>query len=135
MTVDGLISIASRDSYTSTVDRLDAALADRSIVPMLRWDHSAAAIEVGLKLRPLLLIVFGDPRVGTVLMQEKPTVGIDLPLKLLIWESEADQVWVSFNDPSWIRARHGLGAMPSASAGMAELLRNLALTVADAGRT
>lgn len=105
---DGLIAIASAGSYAATVERLDAVLAARKIVPMLRWDHAAAAATVGLMLPPSLLIVFGDPRVGTVLMQEQATIGIDLPLKMLIWEDADGTVQVGCNDPAWVRARHGL---------------------------
>lgn len=130
MIVDGLISVASTDGYAATVARLDGALGARAITPMLRWDHAAAAADVGLALRPLLLIVFGDPRIGTALMQDKPTTGIDLPLKLLIWEADAGQVMVGYNDPAWIRARHALGPVPAASGGMAAMLHALALAVA-----
>jgi uncharacterized protein (DUF302 family) len=103
--------------------------------PMLRWDHAAAAFEVGLTLRPLLLILFGDPLVGTALMQANPTMGIDLPLKLLIWETEKDGVRVGYNDPDWIRARHGLAPPPRPSAAMAVLLRDLALSAAGADKS
>ncbi|MDH7972835.1 DUF302 domain-containing protein [Sphingomonas sp. AR_OL41] len=126
----GMISVASVGTFAATVDRLDTALHDRGIAPMLRLDHQAAAAAVGLSLRPLLLLLFGDPRVGTVLMQENPTTGIDLPLKLLLWESGHDEVWVGYNDPAWIRARHGLSQPPAASFKMAALLHDLALRAA-----
>lgn len=132
MTVDGLISTASVDPFAATVKRLEAFLADRKIAPMLRWDHAAAAAQVGLVLRPSLLIVFGDPRSGTPLMQEQPTTGIDLPLKLLIWEGEGGTVWISYNDPTWVRTRHGLENVPNASKGMAALLHALVMTTAGA---
>lgn len=128
----GLIAIASGGSYAATVERLDAAFAERKITPMLRWDHAAAAAKVGLLLPPSLLVVFGDPRVGTALMQEQPTTAIDLPLKLLVWEGADGTVWVGYNDPAWVRARHGMGSVPDATGGMAGLLRALATTAAGA---
>jgi len=130
MTVDGLIAIASIDSYAATVERLDVALSDHAIAPMLRWDHAAAAHEADLALRPLLLVLFGDPRVGSALMQEQATTGIDLPLKLLIWKTASGQVMVGYNDPAWICRRHGLADLPTSSQAMAALLRDLAGTVA-----
>lgn len=132
MTVDGFISLASVDGYGPTVERLDKALADRNITPMLRWDHAAAAADVGLALRPLLLVLFGNPKLGTALMQEQPTAGIDLPLKLLVWQASSGQVLVGYNDPAWLRDRHGLIAVPAESAAMASTLRELAAAAAGA---
>ena len=132
MPAEGLISIASAGTYTATVDRLDAALRERGVAPMLRVDHAAAAASVGLQLRPVLLVIFGDPRVGTPLMQEELTAGIDLPLKLLIWEGRQGEVYVGYNDPAWIRARHGLGLAPESAGGIAATIRNLALSAAGA---
>lgn len=133
MIVDGLISVASDASFAVTVDRLDKALACRGIAPILRLDHAAAAAAAGLSLRPLLLFVIGDPRVGTAFMQANPTAGIDLPLRLLVWETDHDGTWLGYNDPAWIEARHGLGDVPGVAGQMAALLRNLVLTAAGAG--
>ena len=132
MAAEGLISIVSAGTYAATIDRLDAALRKRGIVPVAKVDHSTAASEVGLKLRPLLLVIFGDPRVGTPLMQEEPTAGIDLPLKLLIWEDEQGAVQVGYNDPTWIRERHGVRLTSDPSGGMAASIRDLALSTAGA---
>jgi uncharacterized protein (DUF302 family) len=130
LTVNGLISLPSVDGYGPTVERLERAFADRKIVPMLRWDHAAAAAGVGLELRPLLLVVFGDPKLGTALMQKAPTAGIDLPLKLLVWKDASEQVLVGYNDPAWLRARHGLMPVPGPSGGMALTLREIAAAAA-----
>lgn len=130
MQVDGLISIASAGDYAATVERLDHALAKQGITPLLRLDHAAAAATVGITLRPLLLVLFGDPRVGSLMMQRNPTAGIDLPLKILVWQSASNGVHVGYNDPAWIRARHGLGDMPGVSDKMTTILHNLALTAA-----
>jgi len=93
---------------------------------MLRMDHAAAASAAGLALRPLLLIVFGDPRVGTSLMNEAPTAGIDLPLKLLVWEEADGRVWIGYVDPAWILKRHGV-RQAGPSGGMTALLSDLAI--------
>lgn len=130
MTPDGLVTLPSDAPYSATADRLDAVLHENGIVPMLRWDHARAAADVGLALRPLLLVVFGNPQVGTCLMRASPTVGIDLPLKLLLWEDDAGKAWVGYNAPAWIRARHGLGRNPEESRTMASLLHGIAARVA-----
>jgi uncharacterized protein (DUF302 family) len=72
-------------------------------------DHAASAREVGLDLRPTLLMIFGAARGGTPLMQAEQTVGIDLPLKALIWQDAAGKTWISYNEPEWIAKRHSLG--------------------------
>lgn len=129
---EGLITLAAADGYPESVRRLDRFLAEHSITPLLRLDHAAAAATYGLPLRPLLLVVFGDPRVGSPMMQENPAAGIDLPLKLLIWKSAIDGVRVGYNDPAWIVARHGLRQSHSSEESMAALLRKMAHTVAGA---
>lgn len=126
MSAAGLISVASVDGFRATAARLDAALDQRGINPTLRLDHAAAASVVGLHLDPVLLILFGNPKVGTSLMQAKPTAGIDLPLKLLVWQSHDATVWISYNDPAWVAARHDLAPSGEAQRAMATLLGDLA---------
>jgi uncharacterized protein (DUF302 family) len=126
----GLIIRESTDCYAATIARLDAALRARGITPALRLDHAAAAAQVGLKLPPLLLMLFGDPSVGTILMQEDPTTGIDLPLKLLVWEGAEGKVCVGYNDPDWIRARHRIEGAQDAAAKMTSILGALASSAA-----
>lgn len=126
MTVAGLISVASVDGFRATLGRLDAALDQHRIDPMLRLDHAAAAFRVGLHLDPVLLILFGNPKVGTSLMQMKPTAGIDLPLKLLVWQAKDETVWISYNDPAWVAARHDLPPPGEGHLVMATLLGDLA---------
>lgn len=130
MNIEGLISFASVDEFNPTVQRLDAALEERRITPILRLDHAAAARGVGLHLTPVLLILFGNPKVGTSLMQINPTAGIDLPLKILIWEEPDRIVRVGYNDPAWVRARHKLPQSAEALTRIASLLEELA-TVAS----
>ncbi|WP_421846351.1 DUF302 domain-containing protein [Novosphingobium sp.] len=135
MTIEGLVPVASDAGYAETIKRLDKALADRGILPILRLDHAAAAASVGLSLRPLLLLLIGDPRVGTRLMQANPTAGIDLPLRLLVWESEQGETWLGYADPAWIQARHGIGDVPDVVGRMATTLCDLALVAAGTRRS
>jgi uncharacterized protein (DUF302 family) len=75
-----------------------------------RIDHAAGAEEVGLPLRPTELLIFGNAKAGTPLMQANQPIGIDLPLKALVFEDAAGRVWLSYNDPRWLAQRHGVGA-------------------------
>jgi uncharacterized protein (DUF302 family) len=110
MAADGLITIQSRHGAKDTADRLDAAVKARGMAVFARIDHAAGATEAGLSLRPTELVVFGNAKGGTPLMQSNQMIGIDLPLKALIWQDTADKVWLSYNDPNWLAKRHGLGS-------------------------
>ncbi len=92
------------------MDRLQAEIRAQGMTVFARIDHAAEAAEVGLTLPPTELIIFGNARGGTPLMQSVQTVGIDLPLKALVWEDTAGKTWISYNEPSWIAQRHGVGA-------------------------
>ena len=111
----GLITIRSRHSVKATVDRLESALKAAGVSVFARIDHAAGAASVGMELRPTELLIFGNPRAGTPLMQAKQTIGIDLPLKLLAWEDADGAVWASYNDPAWLAARHELGEEAAAA--------------------
>lgn len=110
MAANGLISIASGFSAKETVDRLAAEIHATGMTVFARIDHAAGAAAVGLTLRPTEVLIFGNARGGTPLMQVEQTTGIDLPLKALVFEDAAGKVWLSYNDPHWLAARHGLGA-------------------------
>ncbi len=109
MTADGLVSLRSSSGPKDTMARLDAEVKARGMTVFARIDHAAGAAEVGLSLRPTELLIFGNARGGTPLMQSIPTIGIDLPLKALVWQDETGGTWVSYNDPAWLARRHGLG--------------------------
>src|SRR5580698_9661505 len=98
------------------MDRLEAAVRAKGMTVFARIDHAAGAAQVGLALRPTELLIFGNARGGTPLMQSSQTAGIDLPLKCLVWQDEAGKTWMSYNEPSWIVQRHGLGAAADAAA-------------------
>jgi uncharacterized protein (DUF302 family) len=106
--IEGLTSIQSSFGPKATMDRLDAEIRAKGLKVFARIDHAAGAAEVGLTLRPTELIIFGNARAGTPLMQSVQTVGIDLPLKVLVWEDAAGKTWLSYNEPSWIARRHGV---------------------------
>ena len=108
MSVNGLVTITSHHSVSNTIDRVAAAATAVGMAVFARIDHAAGAKAVGLVLRPTELLIFGNAKTGTPLMQSRQTIGIDLPLKVLAWEDDAGQVWLSHNDPAWLAGRHGL---------------------------
>ena len=105
---NGLISVKSSHEVKSTADRLENALKQKGMTVFARINHAAGAQKVGKKLRPTELIVFGNPKVGTPLMQCRQSTAIDLPQKALIWEDGDGQVWLSYNDPNYLVERHGI---------------------------
>jgi uncharacterized protein (DUF302 family) len=107
--VNGLTTVASSFDPKATLSRLETAIRAHGMTVFARIDHSAAAAAVGLKLDPTQLVIFGNARGGTPLMQASQTAGIDLPLKVLVWQDAAGKTWLSYNEPSWIIQRHGLG--------------------------
>jgi len=127
MSHNGLVSVASCVSARETLDRLVAALATRKLTVFARIDHAEGAASVGLPLRPTEVVIFGDPKGGTALMQDRQPAGIDLPLKALVWEDADGKAWFGYNDPAWIAERHGLGAASAAAVkAMAGLLSAIA---------
>ncbi|PYS56728.1 MAG: hypothetical protein DMF76_24160 [Acidobacteria bacterium] len=108
--MEGLTSIRSRFGPKETMDRLEAEIRAQGMTVFARIDHAAGAAEVGLTLPPTELIIFGNARAGTPLMQSAQTVGIDLPLKALVWEDTAGTTWLSYNEPGWIAQRHRVDA-------------------------
>ena len=105
---NGMISIKSSHDVKVTADRLEKNLTAKGMTVFIRINHAEGAQKVGKKLRPTELIIFGNPKVGTPLMQCGQSVAIDLPQKALIWKDEAGQVWLSYNDPNYLAKRHGI---------------------------
>ena len=120
--IEGLISIRSSFGPKETMDRLEAEIRAQRMTVFARIDHAGAAAVVGLKLAPTELIIFGNARGGTPLMQSARTVGIDLPLKALVWQDAAGKTWISYNEPSWIAQRHGITDAQPVVNKMADLL-------------
>ena len=109
MAVDGLTTIRSTYGPEETLRRLEAEIRSKGMTVFAHIDHAAGAAEVGLSLRPTDVLLFGNAKAGTPLMQSAATIGIDLPLKVLVWQDAAGDTWLSYNDPQWIAKRHGLG--------------------------
>ncbi|MDQ3692271.1 MAG: DUF302 domain-containing protein [Chloroflexota bacterium] len=106
--VVGLIVVESPHGVAETLDRLEAILDENGLIVVARVDHAANATGVGETLPPTQLLIFGNPALGTMLLQASPTIGIDLPQKFLAWEDAAGQVCLAYNDPAYLAERHGL---------------------------
>src|SRR5215471_16048045 len=102
MSVDGLVTVASAFSSKDTMDRVEAEVIAKGMTVFARIDHAAGAEAVGLPLRPTELLVFGNARGGTPLMQAVQTIGIDLPLKILVWQEADGRVCLGYNDSEWV---------------------------------
>jgi len=130
MADNGFITLPSRHSARDTMERLLADLATRNMTVFARVDHAANATAAAMSLRPTEVVLFGNPKGGTVLMQDQQTAGIDLPLKALVWEDAGGKAWLGYNDPHWLAQRHGLGDNSAAAvAAMAAALKAMALEV------
>ncbi len=114
----GIVDVPSNHSVDHTVERLKAILAAKGVTLFALVDHSGEAEKVGLKMPPTKLLMFGSPKAGTPLMLAAPSIAIDFPLKILIWEDGQRKVWVSYNSPAYLQERH---AVPD------ELLQNIAV--------
>ena len=107
--VDGMVAIESGFPVKETIDRLEKIAAEKGLNIFLRVDHAAGAAKIGQELRPTELLVFGNPKGGTPLMQCAQSAGLDLPLKALAWQDAEGQVWLGYNDPAYLAGRHTLG--------------------------
>jgi uncharacterized protein (DUF302 family) len=128
MSADGLTTIPSSHGPQETMDRLEAGAKAKGMTVFARVDHAAGAAEVGLSLRPTAVLIFGAAKAGTALMQANQTIGIDLPLKALVWQDAQGKTWLSYNEPKWLAQRHALGpqaqgAAEAISAGLGAIAR------------
>ena len=110
---DGLVALKSPYSAAETMNRLEAAVKQRGLTVFARIDHAAGASKVGKTLRSTELLIFGNPQGGTPMMECAQTAGIDLPLKALVWQDDAMQVWLGYNDPAFVAKRHGAATCPA----------------------
>jgi uncharacterized protein (DUF302 family) len=124
--MEGLKTLKSNFGAEKTMDRLEAEIKTHGMTVFTRINHSALAAEVGLPLRPTQVILFGNPRGGTPLMQAKQTIGIDLPLKALVWQDDSGQTWLSYNEPAWLAKRHELTGLDGPVAAMTKALDDIA---------
>jgi uncharacterized protein (DUF302 family) len=134
MAADGLVTIKSNLGPAETMDRLVAEVHAKGLTVFARIDHAAGAKEVGLPLHPTEVLIFGNAKGGTPLMQSNQTIGIDLPIKILVWQDASGATWISYNDPAWLAKRHGLGhEVDPAVKAMTGLLSTLAHAASTAG--
>ena len=108
MFASGLLRMPSEFDAKTTMDRLLAEVESRGMTVFARIDHAAGAMAAGMALPPTELALFGSPKAGTPLMQSEQAIGIDLPLKVLVWQDAEGVVWLSYNDPAWLAKRHGI---------------------------
>ncbi len=123
--VAGLITRESPHDIAGTMTRLEQALETNGLTVVATVDHSANAAGAGLTLPPTYLVIFGNPNAGTPLMQQSRTIAIDLPQKMLVWE-DAGTVYVAYNDPAYLAARHGLDPQGEGITNIAAALSGLA---------
>jgi uncharacterized protein (DUF302 family) len=105
---NGIVDILSNHSVDHTIDTLTSILQLKKITLFILIDHSGEAAKVGLEMRPTKLLIFGNPRAGTPPMLATPSIALDLPLKILVWEDSEGKVWLSYNSPDYLKERHGL---------------------------
>ena len=122
----GIIDILCNHSVDEAVEKLKAILQARGVTLFALVDHSGEAEKVRLRMPPTKLLIFGSPKAGTPLMLASPSIAIDLPLKILIWEDAQGKVWLTYNSPSYLQERHGLPP---------DLLQNIAVVEALAAKT
>jgi uncharacterized protein (DUF302 family) len=104
----GIVNIPSNHSVDETVDRIKSILQAKGVTLFAVIDHSGEAAKVGMTMPPTKLVIFGSPKAGTPLMLAAPSIAIDLPLKLLVWQDTQGKVWISYNSPEYLQQRHGL---------------------------
>jgi len=123
MSGQGIVDIPSHHSVDETVEKIRAILEAKGVTLFALVDHSGEAEKAGMKMRPTKLLIFGNPKAGTPVMLAAPSIAIDLPLKILVWEDEAGKVWISYNSANYLGNRHNVPG---------ELMQNLAAAEAIA---
>jgi uncharacterized protein (DUF302 family) len=122
----GIVTLASPRSVEQTLEKLEEVLRSKGVPIFALIDHSGEAERAGMKMPPTKLLIFGNPKAGTPVMLASPSIAIDLPLKILVWEDENGKVWISYNSLAYLQGRH---AVPQ------DLLRNLAAAELVAAKT
>jgi uncharacterized protein (DUF302 family) len=130
MPASGLVSVRSPYSPEETMNRLEAEVACRGMRVFARIDHAAGAEAAGLALQPTELLVFGDARASTPLMTAAQPIGVDLPLRVLVWQDGARATWLTYNDPCWLARRHDISGSAPAAAAIAAILGDLVTATA-----
>jgi len=124
---NGIVDVASSHPVGKSLDRLEALVKAKGITVFARIDHSGEAAKVGLQMRPAGLLIFGNPKAGTPLMNASPSIALDLPLKVLAWEDQKGKAWLSYNSAAYLQKRHGLkDEQTKGLAGLAALVEQAA---------
>lgn len=123
---ESLVAVKSPYSAKETADRIETAVKQKGMNLFARIDHAAGAAKIGKTLRPTEVLIFGSPQGGTPLMECAQTAGIDLPLKTLVWEDKAGQVWLGYNDPAYLASRHHVAHCGNAVQNMSKMLSGIA---------
>lgn len=113
--IPGLVQLQSHHCVSATLDRLESRLKERGILVFARIDFSGDAGRAGLSMQPEQMLIFGNPKAGTPLMLASPAAGLDLPLKLLVWETADGKVWAAYNHPEYVVQRYNLAASLTAN--------------------
>jgi uncharacterized protein (DUF302 family) len=119
---EGIVNLPTHSSVDEIVARLQTMLQEKAVQIFALIDHSGEARRVGIDMPPTKLLIFGNPKAGTPLMLAAPTIAIDLPMKLLVWEDSSGQTWITYNTPEYLQQRHGLPQELTAALGAAEAL-------------
>lgn len=122
---DGLLDVASAHDVSETADRLENILTEKGMNIFARIPHSESAGKAGVELRDTELLIFGNPKVGSPLMKCQQRVAIDLPQKALVWQDEAGEVWISYNDPAYLKSRHGIDGCDDVLARVSKALASM----------
>lgn len=125
LAADGVISVQSAYEVNETADRLENILNEKGMTIFKRINHSEGASKIGIELRETVLIIFGNPKVGSPLMKCQQSVAIDLPQKALIWQDETSKVWISYNDPRYLEKRHSIANCAQVIAKIEKALSNI----------
>jgi len=128
---DGMIHVESQFSVKQTADRLQTLLSKKGMKIFNRINHAQGAKSVGIELRPTELIIFGNPKAGSPLMQCAQTMALDLPQKALVWQDEAGKVWITYNDPAYLQARHNVKGCDTNFAKIKQVLNGLTKAAAQ----
>lgn len=128
---EGIVDRSSHHSVDQTVERLKDILLSKGITLFALIDHSGEAEKVGMKMHSTKLLIFGSPKAGTPLMQAAPSIALDLPLKILVWEDDQEKVWISYNSPEFLIERHSLPQEWLPNIAVVEMLVNEAISSYD----
>jgi uncharacterized protein (DUF302 family) len=124
---EGLISLQSHHSAKETADRFESIIEDKGLTLFARIDHQQNAAKVNLSLRPTEVLIFGNPKIGTLLMQCTQSIAIDLPQKVLVTEDAENRVWLSYNNPKYLKTRHNIQGCDDVTNRIEKILNKLSM--------